>query len=65
MIRQLGTLDSGDMAANDSITRAYAAACSDLKTALMNWTAINGADPAAFNAVLAKSSLEVIAVSAP
>jgi hypothetical protein len=37
MVRQLGTLDSGDMAPNEPMTRAYAAACNDLKTAVTKW----------------------------
>jgi photosystem II stability/assembly factor-like uncharacterized protein len=65
MLRHFGTLDSGDMAPNDPITRAYTAACNDLKTLVINWTAVNGADLTAFNTALAKNNLKPILASSP
>jgi photosystem II stability/assembly factor-like uncharacterized protein len=64
MIRQLETLDSGDMAPNDPVSRAYAAACNDLKSAVDTWSSVNVKDLAAFNAVLARNNLPVIAPAA-
>jgi photosystem II stability/assembly factor-like uncharacterized protein len=65
MIRQLGTLDSGDMAPNDPMTRAYAAACSDLRTVVSNWTAVNANELPAFNAVLTKNNVKALAAASP
>src|SRR5207302_1342253 len=48
-LRHLETLDSGDMAPNEPMTNAYAAACGDLKTAIENWRKINDTDLAALN----------------
>jgi photosystem II stability/assembly factor-like uncharacterized protein len=63
MLRSLATLDPGDMAPNDPIQRAYAAACGDLKTVVLAWTALNGSELAAFNALLAKDKLAPIAAA--
>ena len=64
LIRQLDTLDFGDMAPNEPMGKAYVAGCTDLKTAVTNWKAINRQDLAAFNAVLAKNNLAPIAAAA-
>ncbi|MEI6669155.1 MAG: hypothetical protein WCP29_13455 [Acidobacteriota bacterium] len=63
LIRQLDTLDFGDMAPNEPMLKAYAAGCAELKTAVMSWTAINGQDLAALNAVLAKNNLKPVAAA--
>ena len=52
------TLENGDMAPTDATQRAYAAACSDLKSALATWTSISGAPLAGFNAALAQHGLK-------
>jgi photosystem II stability/assembly factor-like uncharacterized protein len=65
MIRQLETLDPGDMAPNDPMQRAYAAACNDLKTVAMKRTAINGSELSAFDAALAKHNLKPVAAASP
>jgi hypothetical protein len=57
LIRQLDTLDFGDMAPNEPMTKAYAAGCADLKTAVTNWRTINTQDLVAINAVLSKNNL--------
>ena len=54
-IRQLETLDFGDMAPNDPQRNAFQAACTDLMTAFKAWHAINDTDLAALNAVLEKT----------
>ena len=58
-------LDSGDMAPNDPMTRAYAATCGDLKTAVTTWTALNGNELTTFNGVLVKNSLKLIPAATP
>ncbi|MFI5384546.1 MAG: hypothetical protein ACHQ50_00330 [Fimbriimonadales bacterium] len=63
MVRELGTLDSGDMAPNEPMNNACLAACKELKTVAANWAAINTKDLAAFNAVLAKFNMKPIAAS--
>ncbi|HEX9365617.1 MAG TPA: hypothetical protein VF921_03260, partial [Vicinamibacterales bacterium] len=65
MIRQLGTLDPGDMAPNEPMTRAYAAVCGDLKTAVTRWTALNGAELTTFNGVLVKNNLKPMPAAMP
>jgi hypothetical protein len=64
LIRQLDTLDFGDMAPNEPMNKAYAAGCGELKTAVLNWKTINGQDLTAFNAILTKNNLKPVA-SAP
>jgi photosystem II stability/assembly factor-like uncharacterized protein len=65
LIRQLDTLDFGDMAPNEPMTKAYAAGCADLKTAVTNWRTINTQDLVAFNAVLSKNNLKTIPAASP
>jgi hypothetical protein len=65
LIRQLDTLDFGDMAPNEPMTKAYAAGCADLKTAVTNWRTINTQDLVAFNAVLSKNNLKIIPAASP
>ena len=65
LIRQLDTLDFGDMAPNEPMMKVWGAGCADLRTAVMNWHAINAKDLPAFNAVLTKNSLKAIPVATP
>ena len=58
--RQLGVLDTGDMAPNEPITKACAAVLTEMKTAKVNWKAICSKDLPAFNLVLAKFNLKPI-----
>jgi hypothetical protein len=44
LLRQLATLDSGDMAPNESMTKVFESSCKDLKTAAANWTAATATD---------------------
>jgi len=55
LIRQLDTLDYGDMAPNEPMTKAFAGACAQLTTAVANWKTIVAQDLAAFNALLARN----------
>ena len=65
MIRQLETLDSGDMAPNDPMNRAYSVACEDLKKTVASWTEVNGGALTTLNGVLAKNNLKPIAPASP
>ena len=65
MLRQLDTLDFGDMAPNEPMIRAYAGACDDLKKTVTAWTEINGGALTTFNGVLAKNNLKPIAPASP
>jgi photosystem II stability/assembly factor-like uncharacterized protein len=62
---QLRTTDYGDMAPTEAMLRAWAAACSDLRSAVTTWRAINERDLAAFNAVLSAANLSPIPAAAP
>jgi photosystem II stability/assembly factor-like uncharacterized protein len=64
LVRQLETLDFGDMAPNEPMNNAFNAACTQLKTAVTNWSNITTKDLPAFNAVLAKNNLKPIAAPA-
>jgi len=64
-VRQLETLDFGDLAPNEPMLNAYAATCADLKTAIESWRTINDTDLTALNALLEKSGRGVTAASAP
>ncbi|MEO7086341.1 MAG: hypothetical protein ABI442_03450, partial [Gemmatimonadaceae bacterium] len=63
MIRQLETLDSGDMAPNDPQNAAYVAACTDLQSRLTSWTTMNAKDIPQLNALLSKNSLQPVALA--
>ncbi len=62
---QLGTLDPGDMAPSESLLKAVAGACADLRTAQANWRTLQEKDLPAFNAVLERNSLKPLAVPTP
>ncbi len=65
LVRQINTLENGDMAPTEAMQRDYAAGCAELKTAVTTWMAIHGAALAAFNAVLTQNNLTPIAATAP
>ena len=65
MIRQLETLDSGDMAPNDPQNRAFFVACSDLHGRIASWLAMNGKDFVDLNERLVKSGLKAIVPAKP
>jgi hypothetical protein len=65
LIRQLDTLDFGDMAPNEPMTKVWSAGCADLKSTAARWAELNGKDLAAFNAILVKNSLGRIAAASP
>ncbi len=60
MIRQLETIDSGDMAPNDPQNRAFFVACNDLHGRIASWLAMNGKDFANLNERLVKAGLKAI-----
>ena len=63
LVRQINTLENGDMAPTEAMQRDYAAACAELKTAVTSWMAIHGATLAAFNAVLGQNNLKPVAAT--
>jgi photosystem II stability/assembly factor-like uncharacterized protein len=62
---QLRTLDFGDMAPNEPILRSWAAACSDLESAITTWRSLNGPELSPLNAALAKAGQKVIPTATP
>jgi len=65
LLRQLDTLDFGDMAPNGPMLKAWEAGCGELRAALANWVGVNSKELAAFNAVLTKNNLAAIPAAAP
>jgi hypothetical protein len=61
----LETMDVADMAPNEPITHAYAMACADLRTAVINWKNIGAQDVAAFNAIATRSNVKPVAAPMP
>ncbi|HEX4602089.1 MAG TPA: hypothetical protein VH116_11900, partial [Gemmatimonadales bacterium] len=65
LVRLLGTLEHGDLAPTEAMRRGYTAGCTELKTALTTWAAINTTKLAAFNAVLAKNNVKPVVAASP
>jgi len=64
LANQINALENGDLAPTAAMQRLYAAACTDLKTAVATWTGINAAPLAAFNAELTRNNLKPIPAAA-
>lgn len=64
-LRQLNSLDSGDMAPNDIAMTVFKAGCTDLQKSVANWTAMNAKELKDFNALLAKNSVPLVAAASP
>ena len=62
MDRQLNGIDTGDMAPSQPMVAAWTAACSDFKSALGAWNAINAKNVVAFNALLAQNNIKPVPV---
>jgi hypothetical protein len=62
---QLKIQDYGDMAPTESMRKGWTKVCTDMRTALSEWQAINATDLVAFNALLTKNSLQRIAAASP
>jgi hypothetical protein len=60
-VRQLKTLDSGDLAPTEAMRKACAAACAEMRETMKSWTQLKSKDLPAFNALLQKSNLKPIA----
>ena len=60
MIRQLETLDSGDMAPNDPQTKAFLVACTELHGRIASWSAMNSKDLVTLNALLSKNNIKPV-----
>jgi hypothetical protein len=65
LIRQLETLDFGDMAPNEPMDKVYMSGCTELKTMVTNWQTINAKDLVAFNVLLAKNNLKAVVAASP
>jgi len=63
LVRQINTLENGDMAPTPAMQAAYVAGCKDIQTVVTTWIGIAGAPLAAFNAVLAQSNLKPVAAT--
>jgi hypothetical protein len=61
LVGQINTLENGDMAPTVAMQRAYAAGCTELKTAMTNWMTISSTALTALNAVLTQNNLKAIA----
>ncbi|HLJ55445.1 MAG TPA: sialidase family protein, partial [Chthonomonadaceae bacterium] len=59
-VRQLNTLDSGDMAPSEAMRKAAAAVCADMDKAKKSWALLRSKDLAQFDALLAKYNLKPI-----
>lgn len=62
-VRQLETLDFGDMAPSDPMMIANVMAYNQLKAALANWKTLNDKDLSVFNELLVKNGLKPIAAA--
>ncbi|HEY2163769.1 MAG TPA: hypothetical protein VGH04_07265, partial [Gemmatimonadaceae bacterium] len=63
MVRQLETLDSGDMAPTDPQRAAFFVVCNELHGRIASWAALNGKEIVALNALLAKNNLAQVAAA--
>jgi photosystem II stability/assembly factor-like uncharacterized protein len=58
---QLKVIDMSDIPPNPSKLAAWRNVCTDLRSAVTSWRAINATDLAAFNALLVKNNLKTVA----
>ncbi len=65
MGQQLTTLENGDMAPTEAMRKGYIAECSNLRTALASWKAINAGDLLAFNTILSRNNVKPVSPSTP
>ncbi|MEO6865522.1 MAG: hypothetical protein ABI229_08720 [Gemmatimonadaceae bacterium] len=65
MSTALTALDNGDMAPTAATLRGYAADCSQLKTVITNWQAVNTTDLATLNALLSKNNVSPVRAASP
>jgi hypothetical protein len=65
LVRQLATLDLGDMAPTQAMMRAYGAACAQLRTAISGWQMLQRDDLAVVNAALGRSGAAPLKVPGP
>ena len=59
-VRQLNTLDSGDMAPTETLRKVCAAICAEFEQAAKTWAALQTKELTAFNALLVKNNLKPI-----
>jgi hypothetical protein len=62
---QLKVMDMSDIPPNPSKLSAWRNVCTDLRTTLTSWRAINTTDLVAFNALLMKNNIKPIAAASP
>jgi hypothetical protein len=60
LVRELGTLDSGDMAPNEPTRKSCEAALKQYQAVLKSWQTLNDKDLVEFNKVLAKNNIKPI-----
>jgi photosystem II stability/assembly factor-like uncharacterized protein len=60
LVRQLDTLDYGDLAPTEAMLKAGASGAADLRTALNGWRSLNLKDLADFNVLLIKNNVKPI-----
>ncbi|HYK82776.1 MAG TPA: hypothetical protein VEU55_06485 [Gemmatimonadales bacterium] len=65
LVRQLNTLNAGDMAPTEPLRSAYRTVCGELETAITTWRAFNDRDLVALNGLLVKSGLASIPAASP
>ena len=62
---QLKVIDMSDIPPNPTKLAAWRNVCTDLRSALTSWRAINATDVVAFNALLARNNLKPVAPATP
>jgi hypothetical protein len=62
---QLKVLDMSDIPPNPTKLAGWRSVCTDLRTAVTNWRAINATDLVTFDALLARNSIKPIAAASP
>lgn len=65
LLRQLNSLDSGDMLPNEPAMIVFRASCGDLQKVVANWAALNAKELKDFNVLMTKSNLPVVALASP
>ncbi len=63
MVRQLETLDSGDMAPNDPQNRAFIASCNELHGRIASWMGMNTKELVDLNALLSKNGIKPVTLA--
>jgi len=65
LVRLLSTMEPGDLAPTDAMTRAYASGCKQLATVVANWKAFGEKELGDLNTALTAHGLKAVAAPAP